>query len=176
MRPGDLYLTCRRSAHRLEVHQRYVVGEDEPRMRAVLAGTPLPPPGPAKQETIEVLSRLRRQGKLLARVHVVDRPLTDYLRYELVVYRENVDAGEGVRIVDRTSDPRLADLRRDFVVFDGGTEQAQVVWFDYDPDGRLLGYEHSADPSVAAACWRQYRLAESMAASLHEFMTTTGIV
>jgi hypothetical protein len=176
MKPGDLYLTCRRSAHRLEVQQRYVVGEDEPRMRAVLTGAPLPPPGPAKQETIEVLSRLRRQGKLLARVHVVERPLTDYLRYELVVYQENVEAGEGVRIVDRATDPRLADLRRDFAIFDGGTDQAQVVWFDYDPNGRLLGYEHSTDPNVAAACWRQYRLAESMAASLHEFMTTTGTV
>jgi len=176
MKPGDLYLACRWSAHRLEVQQHYVVAEDEPRMRAFHAGEPLPPPGPAKQETIEVLSSLHRRGKRLGRVHVVDWPLTDYLRYELVVYRENVDAGEAVGISQRAADPRLADLRRDFAIFDGGTKQAQVVWFDYDPEGRLLGYEHSDDPDVAATCWQQYQLAESLAVSLDDFTAAAGII
>jgi hypothetical protein len=175
MKPGELYLSCHQSAHRLEVHQRYVVIEDEPRMRAFLAGRPLPPPGPAKHATIEVLTRLHRQGKRLGRVHVIDRPLTDYLRYELAVYRENVDAGEGVAIVERSTNARLAELRRDFAIFDGGTERAQVIWLDYDSEGHLLGYEHSDDPNVTAACWRQYRLAESLAMSLDDFMTAAGI-
>ena len=46
--PADLYRTCRVSARRLETLQDYDVSGDEERLRAFLAGEPLPPPRPPR--------------------------------------------------------------------------------------------------------------------------------
>ena len=56
-------------------------------------------------------------------MHVVDRPLSDYIRYELAVYAENVAAGEDVRIADRSLHPELGGLGRTSSIFDAGTGQ-----------------------------------------------------
>ena len=92
-------------------------------------------------------------------MHIIDRPLSDYVRYELAVYAENVDAGEGVRLADRSSHPELAGLMTDFAIFDPSTDSANLILFDYDADGRLLGYEHTQDPDQIRRYWQQYKLA-----------------
>lgn len=173
--PADLYRGCRYSAHRVETLQRYAGLDDEARQRAFYAGEPLPPPGPHKQETIEVYTALRQAGRQLGRVHIVDLPLTPYMHYELLVYEENVAAGEEVAIVERTADPGLADMTRDFTIFDGGTPDAVVVWFNYDQDGRVHGYEVTDDPAVTDWCWRAYQLARAHAVPLDEFTATKAV-
>ncbi len=47
----------------------------------------------------------RHTGRWIGRVHVISRPLTDYLRYEFAVYRRTVEAGEDVRILDPPTSP-----------------------------------------------------------------------
>ena len=148
--PADLYRSCRVSAFRLEVLGNYAVTgpEDRRRREAFYAGDPLSPPGPGKQADLALIRELRAAGVRVGRVHVVDVPLTGYLRYELAVYPENAAAGEDVRIADRSIHPSLAALTSDFVVFDGRTTHGAVVWFDYIEDGQLTGYRIHRDQAT----------------------------
>jgi hypothetical protein len=169
MTPGDLYRTCRASAYRLEVRQHYIVSGDAERQRAFRAGEPLPPPRQDKQDDLRLVAGLRQAGKQIGRVHVVSWPLSDYVRYELAVYSENVAAGEDVAIADVSAHPDLARLDTDFAIFDGETDEPSVILFDYSPEGRLLGYGLTRDPGVVNRCLRQYQLAREHAVALQEF-------
>jgi hypothetical protein len=76
-------------------------------------------------------------------VHVVDVPLTPYLRYEMAAYRENLAVGEEVFIAARPWHLDLAGVMVDFVLFDPGIGRQAVVWMRYDAMG--------ASPAVSAA-------------------------
>ncbi|MGH3776399.1 MAG: DUF6879 family protein [Pseudonocardiaceae bacterium] len=98
----------------------------------------------------------RHTGRWIGRVHVIRRPLTDYLRYEFAVYRRNVEAGEDVRILDLTDrpDPGLPAL--DFWLFD----DTAVVRMDYDPAGLQLGRELLEGVDLAPyVAWKRLALA-----------------
>lgn len=170
MTPGDLYRTCARSAYRLEVLQNYVVATDQERQAAFLNGEPLPPPRLGKQDDLRLISELRRNGRDVGRVHVVTWPLSDYIRYELAVYAENVDAGEYVRIADATAHHELSALVRDFAIFDVETDSPDVILFNYTSQGHVLGYEHTQDPAIIEQTWRHYRLALERSVPLTEFI------
>jgi hypothetical protein len=169
MTPADLYRTCRISACRLEAQQSYARRGGDERQRAFDAGEPLPPPRQAKLDDLRLISELRQAGRKVGRVHIVDRPLRPYIRYELAVYAENVAAGEDVRIADRFLHPELAALTTDFAIFDAETGQPAVIVFDYDSEGFLLGYRHAEDGTTADRCREQYGLALSRSVPLSEF-------
>jgi hypothetical protein len=165
MTPADLYRTCRFSARRLEVRQHYDVPGDEERQRAFRTGAPLPPPRPAKLDDLALIAELRERGVYVGRVHVISRPLSEYVRYELAVYPENIAAGEDVLIADRSVHPELGRLAEDFAIFDSET----VILFDYDEDGRVRGYRIADDPVTVKRCIGQYVLAAGFAVPLTEF-------
>jgi hypothetical protein len=169
MTPADLYRTCSVSAWRLEVLQHYTVPGDEERQRAFHAGEPLPPPGPGKLDSLALISRLRHAGRHVGRVHVVDRPLSAYIRYELAVYAENVAAGEDIRIAERSLYPELESITQDFTIFDEGTPQAVVVFFDYDDVGLVHGYRVADDAETVERCRQQRELAFSRSVPLADF-------
>lgn len=169
MTPADLYRECRWSAWRVEALQHYTVPGDEERQRAFHAGKPLSPPGRGKAGDLALISDLRSVGTQVGRVHVVDRPLSAYVRYELAVYDENVAAGEDVRIADRSAYPELSAVDADFVIFDAGTPGAAVVLFDYDKAGLIRGYRIADDPETVRACRESLNLALSHAVPLAEF-------
>lgn len=169
MTPADLYRTCRASAWRVEALQHYEVPGDEDRQRAFHAGKPLPPPRPELQDDMRLVTSLRRAGRHIGRVHVVDRPLSPYVRYELAVYTENVAAGEDVRIADRSLHPELGAVSGDFAVFDAGTPGAAVVLFDYTPSGLVVGYRIHTDPETIEKCRERLELALSLSVPLGEF-------
>jgi hypothetical protein len=168
MTPEDLrllYHGARNEIFRLEAQPHYqVMGETE-RLAAFAAGHPLPM-RPAKARWLEEVGIFRARGVHVHRVHVIDLPVGPYLRYEIEgAYPENIAAGEGVRLADRASNPGLADVRRDFVLIDS----AIVVWFDYDQDGRLAGYEPAFDHATVLACTRTRDLAMAASLSLDTF-------
>jgi hypothetical protein len=167
--PADLYRTCKTSACRLETLQHYTVPGDEGRQQAFHAGLPLPSPGQGKQDSLKLITELRERGRKISRVHVVDRPLSGYVRYELAVYAENVTAGEDVRIADRSQHPALAALTHDFAIFDGQT----VILFDYDSSGRVGGYRIANAPETIRRCLEQYDLAFTWSVPLAEFTTVS---
>lgn len=131
------------SVFRLETLQDYPTDEYDERQRVFLAEGRLLPPPPRKVEWLAWVRDRIAAGRRVGRVHVVDYPLSDYLRYELAVYAEGAAAGEDARIADRAAHPDLHRLRNDFILVDGDTDHPTVVWLDHDPDGRPAGWQIS---------------------------------
>lgn len=169
MTPAELFETFRESAFRLEALQYYVLAEDEPRRRAFREGRPLPP-RPGKSDSMRLVRNAVAAGRLVQRVHVVDLPLSDYLRYELAVYPENVAAGEDVRITRRIDHPGLEELDTDFWLFDAETASPSVVWFRYTPGGQIIAREYSDDAGEVRRARDQRDLALAHSLALSEFM------
>lgn len=92
-----LFTSFERGAFRLETLQVYA-GAYEDEVRAVLAGDPRPA-NPIGDKWAARIRADRVAGKTWQRVHVIEEPRTDYLRYELAVYARNVAAGEDVRVI-----------------------------------------------------------------------------
>ncbi len=124
-----------REAFRLETRQSYGVASERAEYEHFLSSGELDIPD--ADQWLTRLRYFRRSGRWVGRVHVLRRPLTDYLRYEFAVYGFTVRAGEDVRILDVTemSDPGLPN--QDFWLFD----DRAVVLMEYDDDGNQLGRE-----------------------------------
>ncbi len=165
----ELFGTFLESAFRLETLQYYALAEDEPRRRAFREGRPLPP-RPGKTESMRMVREAVAASKRVHRVHVVDLPLSEYIRYELAVYPENIAAGEEVRITRRAAHPGLKDLDTDFWLFDAETGQPAVVWFRYGPGGQVLSRDYSDDPDEIRRAREQRDLALAHSLPLGDFM------
>lgn len=140
-----------RSAFRLETLPSYGVASENDELRSFLETGMLAIP-----YDDQWLSRVRQfsdSGRWVGRVHVLRRPLSEYLRYEFAVYEYTVRAGEEVRILDLASHPDVALPGHDFWLFD----DAQIVRMDYDAKGRQLGREllEDVDPAPYVACKQQ---------------------
>lgn len=98
----------------------------------------------------------RRTGRWIGRVHILTRPLTEYLRYEFAVYRHTVKAGEDVRILDLTRQPDPGLPSQDFWLFD----ESAVVRMDYRPDGTQVGRELLEDIDPGESVITRYLLKE----------------
>jgi hypothetical protein len=159
-----LYGQATWEAFRLETRQVYAVPAESAQFRAFTEGRPLPP-DPHVDRSMQVIATAASAGVRIHRVHVVDLPLTTYLRYELAAYAENVAAGEDVRIAVRSWHPGLASLTEDFVLFDG---QA-MVWMRYDHQGRLTGRDYSDETRDLALAVRQRDVALAHSVPLSEF-------
>jgi len=145
------------SAFRWEGLQVY---EDEA-VAAFLAGEPKPAM-PSKERWVARVRSARELGKVMARVHGVQEPLTDYLRYELEwSYPPNVAAGEDIRI-----SPAWSTGIRDFWLFDSRT----LLWLNYNDSGHLVSAELDGDPDaiVQANFWRDHVMHAGV--PLHDYM------
>jgi hypothetical protein len=165
---AELWEGFRVTAFRLETLQYYALAEDEPRRQAFREGLPLPP-RPGKTESMRMVSSAVAAGKHVHRVHIVDLPLSDYIRYELAVYPENIASGEDVRITPRSAHPGLRGLDTDFWLFDAQGDRPAVVWFRYAPDGQIISRDHSDDPADIRLAREQQDLALACSLSLGEF-------
>lgn len=156
-------------AFRLEARQRYNVPYEDELVRDFEAGKP-PPDNEEITRYEAMLRRLRTEGKRPRRVHVIELPLTPYLRYELDSYRWSIEAGEEIFIADRDRHPDLAELTEDFMLFDGDTDHASVVWYRYNDNDELLARDHSDDPADIEVCRRHRDLAVAHAVPYAEFI------
>jgi hypothetical protein len=168
----EFFSLFRASAWRLEALPAYGTAESDPAFAAWLERGHLPPLAerPAKQAWMAAVREAVAGGKRLGRVHVLRRPLTPYLAYELATYPENVEAGEDVRIADADEHPELARLSRDFWLLD---DQLALL-LDYDPQGRFQALTPTRDPQVLADCRRQRDLAVARSVPLAEYLTAVG--
>lgn len=73
--------------------------------------------------------------------------MSEYVRFELACYPNNVVAGEEVYLVDRDAHPDLAALGEDFWMFDSAT----VAVMRYDPEGHPLDPEPGQDTAAYRA-------------------------
>lgn len=140
-----LFDDARATVFRLEGLQTYAVAADDEELAAFRTGAPRPE---RSVRTSPWLARIAVStvtgGVSWSRVRVIEYPLTEYTRYELVTYVESQAAGEQILL---TESPAPVD---DFWLIDGGTEYAVGVWMRYDPDGVQLGRELVDDPDVLA--------------------------
>jgi len=152
----------------VEALKVYDVEAEAEEIRAFEAGLPFPRV-PEMEESTEGNRRLVARGVKLQRLHVVDLPLTPYLRYELTAYDENVESGEEVLVADRAWHPDLAELTQDFALFDAETTHPSVVWMHYDASGKPGEYDYTEDPTDVARCIRLRDLALAHSVPLEKF-------
>lgn len=133
----------KQEAFRLETHPVYDMADEQDEIEQFLATGQLHIPD--DDQWLTRVRDFRITGRWVGRVHVISRPLTDYLRYEFAVYRYTVQAGEDVRILDITDRANPGLPAQDFWLFD----ETSVVRMDYDEHGRQLGREllEDADPT-----------------------------
>ncbi|MGH8932542.1 MAG: DUF6879 family protein [Egibacteraceae bacterium] len=164
---GRLFTAFQRSAFRLETLGQYLVAEEADEFAAFQAGRPPSRRTPEDDEWLRMIAQDAAAGKHWCRVHVVEHPLTAYLRYELACYPDSVAAGERVLIADQDAHPGLAALdREDFWLFD----DRLVVRMRYDGEGHWLGAERAADVDLEE--YRHRRdLALAHAVPLDEYLT-----
>ncbi|WP_405675966.1 hypothetical protein OG292_13000 [Streptomyces sp. NBC_01511] len=125
-----------REAFRLEVLAEYNIPSSAKNLEAFLAGKPQP--ANYNAGWVETVRTASRAGKRMYRVHIVSRPLTDYLRYELGWgYMANTAGGEEFFILDTTEQPNPLEDAPDFWMFD---ETGPVV-MRYDETGAFVGPE-----------------------------------
>ena len=164
-----------RSAWRLETLPQYNPRTDASFRHFVETGEVLPlKDRPTKQEWMGLVAEAVAQGKRLGRVRIIGQPLADGERWELAVFDENAQAGEDVRIADRTAYPELAQLTRDFWLLDDETDRPVAQLMTYDPDGQYVSREVTSDPAVIARCRAQRGLALARSVDLREFLQETG--
>lgn len=130
---GELFASSTRDVFRLEVRQSYKVAGEEARLAAWRAGVGWPAGVTAWQER---LTTLIPRGVRMRRVHVVDLPLSEYVRWEMESYARNAKFGEEIRILPRRQAPlTLPDI--DFWLFD----ERAVALMHYDDEGELTARE-----------------------------------
>ncbi|MGW2817582.1 DUF6879 family protein [Streptomyces sp. NPDC001415] len=132
---GDLFDTFQQEAFRLETLDDYSRSGNVDAYEAFLAGQEQP-----ADYNAEWLAEVRTHteaGRRMYRVHVVTRPLTPYLRFELGWgYRTNATGGEEFFILDVTDKPNpLPDGVGDYWLFDSTT----AAPMHYGHDGKFLG-------------------------------------
>lgn len=156
-----LFQNFRHTAYRLETLQKYDVSYEQDEFNRFLRGGARGSfPGIAEWVEDTVVKAVGL-GKKVGRVHVVEEPLSDYVRFECAwAYAHTVPAGEDVRIIPvRNGDwPDLP--HQDYWLFDSSL----LVVMSYSDDGTFVAGDIVDDPEriVAANFWRDLAIGISV--------------
>jgi hypothetical protein len=143
----ELYDGIERRSLRMETRQTYHVPWEDAARTAWRSGEPEPRHNESRLAHLEGCRRLRAAGRHQMRVRFVELPMTSYTAQEFGWgYPANTAAGEEINVIDRAEHPEFNGYVDDFVVFDN----SGVMYYRYDEDDKLLGYEFSDDPAVVA--------------------------
>lgn len=133
---NDLFDTFEREAFRLETLDDYSKSGSVDAYHSFRAGEAQPEDYNA--DWVEEVRTATSAGKRIYRVHVLSRPLTPYLRFELGWgYAKNATGGEEFFILDTTDQPNPLDGVGDFWLFDSVTPAVM----SYDGSGAFKGSE-----------------------------------
>ncbi|WP_371517813.1 DUF6879 family protein [Kitasatospora sp. NBC_01300] len=155
---GDWLDTFEVEAFRLETLDDYSQSGGVEAYQAFLAGE-IQPESFRTAAWVKTVGDAVQAGRRMYRVHVLSRPLTSYLRFELGWgYRRNALAGEEFFILDTTSRETPVPGVPDFWMFDN-----QVVGaMSYDAHGAFLGVDFDASERVEEfVAWRDTALAHA---------------
>lgn len=158
------------SVIRVETLQRYAVAEETERVNAFLRGEPRPERSVRTSPWLARLATTAVAGKSWRRVHVVQLPLSDYLRYQLAGYVESQACGEEVRLATHTSDLAAGLAVGDFWLCDAGTDSPYAVDMHYDSEGHWVGADLVTDPDRLGARRAAADLSWSAGAPLNHFL------
>lgn len=155
-----LFLDFRYTAYRLETLQRYDVAYEKDEFNRFLSGESRGTfPGISEWIDSTVVEAVAA-GKRVHRVHVVETPLSDYIRFECAwAYEHTVAAGEDVRIIVVSAGdwPELPHF--DYWLFDSSL----LVAMFYDENGTFKSAEIVEEPRriVEANRWRDLAIGAS---------------
>lgn len=140
----------RHEAWRLETLPEYRVPQESEEFRKFLNGERFT--GPQEDDWTRLIRQHAENGRSMGRVHILTRPLSDYLRFEFHrYYVHSVNAGEDIRILDVTGRDNPLPDTGDFWMFDRST----VVLMNYEPDGTQINRElFEGDPAPYVECQR----------------------
>jgi hypothetical protein len=156
------------SAFHLETRQAYRVPEEAALLRAYSEGQSLAG-RPEVEEWLSYVRSVVASGRRVQRVHVVELPLSEYMRYEFAFYELSVSAGEDVRIVERGADPLLRSMESDFWLFDAETTSAAALHLRFAGTGQLNGIEITRSDRDLRWCRRQRDIALELSIPFHRF-------
>lgn len=163
----DLFET---SAFRLETLRAYAVDAEDERLRAFRLGLPRPERSVRTSPWLARIARTTSAGKSWRRVRVVGWPLTEYERYQMTGYQESAAAGDVIRIAERPAHPELAELDRDFWLFDADGPRPFAALMAYDEAGAYLGAEITTAAEAIGRCQTARQLAERCAVPLDSYL------
>jgi len=157
-----LFTDFQYTAYRLEALQKYGVFYEEDEFSRFCAGeTRGEFPGISDWITGTVAPAVAA-GKRMCRVHVVEEPLSDYVRFECAwAYEHTVPAGEDVRIIPVSPGRWVGGLPHyDYWLFDS----ARLVAMYYTADGTFTAAEIIDEPDriVQANHWRDLAVGSSI--------------
>lgn len=115
---------------------------------------------------------INRRSASIGRVHVVTEPLSEYVIFEMTcAYPANIDAGEEIGILPRSTAQRLGVPKMDYWLFDDERTGVMV----YDDAGALSHVEATRDPVVVRehVYWRQ--ICQDHALPLHKYLAEAGL-
>lgn len=147
-----------RSAWRLELHPVYTMPQEQDAITRFRAGERLP--ASHRSGWMDRVAGYASTGRSIGRVHVVRRPLSEYLKFEFEwYYRHHVTVGEDVRILDVTDSPVAGLPDHDFWMFD----DKSIVKMLYRPDGTQIGRYLIDQPDISEYIqYREIALAHSV--------------
>jgi hypothetical protein len=137
------------SAWRLELRPFYTMPQEQEALRRFLEGKRLPQD--YWSGWMDRVASYRASGRTIGRVHVIKKPLTDYLRFQFDYYAHHVRAGEDIRILDLTDREAPGFPDHDFWLFD----DELVVRMLYREDGTQVGRYLLENPDLDE--YRRYR-------------------
>jgi Family of unknown function (DUF6879) len=143
-----LFTSFEHTAFRLEVRRTYNPSYEDETLGNFLAGKPLDLSW--MQEWLRMVQDAGAEGRLFARVRVVDLPMSDWNRYSYALAQHNIAAGEDIRYLARDQAAGLPD--HDYWLFDS----SKLVVMRFDAADRFTGGELVEDPTeiVKANYWR----------------------
>ncbi|MFF7195614.1 DUF6879 family protein [Streptomyces sp. NPDC093221] len=155
---GEMFSQFEREAFRLETLGDYSKSGGVTAYHAFLAGEDQPEDY-RDADWVTTVREITRAGKRIYRVHILSRPLTPYLRFELGWgYQRNMTAGEEFFILDTTETENPLPQAPDFWLFDGRTAAAMT----YDGAGKFLGVDvHEAADADEFGAYRDVALAHA---------------
>ena len=138
-----LFERFERSAFRVEARDRYDVDHERDAFAAFRDGRNLRPRTAANDPWLTLVAAHTAAGRLIERVRIVSEPLTEYTRFELAAYSDNIAAGEKIGIIPRAAltDADQGWASEDFWILD----EKLVVLLSYDDTGRFLGAQQPKD-------------------------------
>lgn len=143
----SMFTSIKQSSYRLETLQSYGESSESSPFHDYSRGVT---PDPSfMDEWCQILKANVNAGHSMRRVHIVDLPLTQYMRFEIeCCYQLSDVAGEEIRLLDRSIIPPglLKSINEDYWLFDRST----IMVNDYDVSGALYQARITTDPKAVA--------------------------
>lgn len=144
----DIFRASRRAFH-LELRDGYHVEDEEIPFGKWLKGEP--DDFGWRAEWLSFIKEVTTRGVAVARARVVTEPHTDYVRWELTLDPQNIDAGEDIRYLPRHRAEGISFPAEDCWLFDDD----RLVLSLFKPEGGSAGFAREYDPDLI----RKYRAA-----------------